>query len=260
MGEAEKPIGVFDSGVGGLTVLESMAAMLPGEDFIYVADQGHCPYGTKTAEQIGDRVEKVTRYLVSCGVKAIVIACNTASVRIDRARAVTDIPVISVIQPTCARAVEVTRNKKVAVLGTVSTIKSGTYQKILQGSGVTCVPLACSEFVEYIERGGSEEEGERLVRDKLGAIKDAGMDTLVHGCTHFSLLEKHMRKVLGDINYVACGRPAGEELKKILARSGALNATGGRIRVLTTGSVEGAKRSMSWFGAAHEGVAHVDIE
>lgn len=262
MERSEQPIGVFDSGVGGLTVLETLIRMYPRENFIYVADQGHCPYGTKTPEQIGDRVEKITKFLISRNVKAIVIACNTASVRIARARAVTDIPVISVIDPTCAKAVKTTQNGKVAVLATISTIESGVYQNLLKKAGVSPVPLACSEFVDFIERGGSEAEGEKIVRGKLEQIKDAGMDTLIHGCTHFSLLENEMRKVLGDISYIACGEPTGETLRQILSDRGLLNLSHqkGTVKIYTTGSVENAQRSMGWFRAEHLPLQHIDIE
>ena len=136
MQKKKQPIGVFDSGIGGLTVLEKLIQTFPNEDFLYVADQGHCPYGTKSQQEVGDRVEKVARYLVEHGAKAIVIACNTASLQIARARAITDVPVISVIQPTCAKAVSLTKNKKVAVLATVGTIRSGKYQQLLQEAGV----------------------------------------------------------------------------------------------------------------------------
>lgn len=254
-------IGVFDSGIGGLTVLEQLVKIFPNENFMYIADQGHCPYGTKTPEEIGDRVEKITRYFLSQRVKAIVIACNTASVRIARARAVTDIPVISVIDPTCAKAVSVTKNKKIAVLATQSTIHSGVYQNMLTERGVVPVPLACSEFVDYLENGDGVS-GEKIVREKLTQIKDAGMDTLIHGCTHFSLLESYMKKVLGDINYVACGQPTGEYLKKILEQKNLLtdNTGSGTVEIYTTGDVSRAKKTTGWFKPAHNPIKRVVIE
>lgn len=262
--EANKPIGVFDSGIGGLTVLEQLIKQFPNENFIYVADQGHCPYGTKTPEQIGERVEKITRYMISREVKAIVIACNTASVRIDRARAVTDKPVISVIDPTCAKAVALTKKKKVAVLATVSTIESGTYQKLLEKSGVTPVPLACSEFVDFLENNSLDDPaGDIIVRGKLQQIKDSGIDVLIHGCTHFSLLEPAMRKVLGDgITYVACGAPTGERLGRILGEGGFITDRKGAgvVEIYTTGDVLKAEKSMGWFTCVHEPLRHIDIE
>ena len=261
--ENSQPIGVFDSGIGGLTVLEQLIKIFPHENFYYVADQGYCPYGPRPAEYVCERVEKITRHMVNEGVKAIVIACNTASLRIASARAVTDIPVVSVIPPTCMRAVETTKNKKVAVLATQATINIGTYQNMLKENGVTPVPLACGEFVDFLENDDLDNPyAYKLVADKLASIKDEGFDTLIHACTHFSLLEPQMRAVLGDINYVNCGTPTGEYLKKYFDENNlATNATDkGRVRIFTTGEVDGALRTMRWFKAEHDPVAHVDIK
>lgn len=256
-------IGVFDSGIGGLTVLEQLIKLFPNEDFCYIADQGHCPYGTKTAKQIGDRVEKVSARLIEKGVKAIVIACNTASLHIDRARAITDIPVVSVIYPTCARAVSLTRNKKVAVLATQATINSGTYQRLLEKENITPVPLACGEFVDFVESHDLDDPmADKVVADKFLQLPDRTFDTLIHGCTHFSLLENSMRKCLGDKKFVACGEPTGEYLKKLLEEQQLLTtATGkGRVEIYTTGSVENANATMKWFKAEHSPVQHIDID
>lgn len=264
MDEKNQPIGVFDSGIGGLTVLEQLIKEFPGEKFIYVADQGHCPYGIKTPSQIAERVQKVTSFLLSQGAKAIVIACNTASVRIDAARQITDKPVISVILPTCALAIEKTKNRKVAVLATLSTVNSGIYQKLLQGVGITPVLLACGEFVDFLENCDiNDPAGDKIVSDKLQPLKDSGIDVLIHGCTHFSLLEERTRKVLGDeITYVACGAPTVEYLKKILAEKNLLNPQKGEgsVIIYTTGEAEKAEKTMKWFKAAHPPVQRIDID
>lgn len=258
------PIGVFDSGIGGLTVLEELIKKFPNEKFIYVADQGHCPYGTKTPEQISERVEKVTSFLLGKGAKAIVIACNTASVRIAAARALTDKPVISVINPTCERAVQSTKNNRVAVLATLSTINSATYQNLLKEAGVTPVPLACGEFVDFLENSDlNDPSGDKIVSSKLQAIKDSGIDVLIHGCTHFSLLEDRMRAFLGDkITYVACGAPTADYLEKILVEKQLLSYPNseGSVIIYTTGDKDKAERSMKWFKPAHPPVQHVDID
>ena len=258
------PIGVFDSGIGGLTVLEKLIELYPHENFVYVADQGHCPYGTKTGEQVGERVAKVTEFLTKQhNAKAVVIACNTASLQITYAKNVTDVPVISVIEPTCERAVSLTKNGKIAVLATIATIKSGTYQRLIEAAGKTPVPLACSEFVDFVEHHDlSDPLGQQIVTDKLSAIKNSGVDTLIHGCTHFSLLEPQMRQVLGDINYVACGLPTGERLGQILAQNDLLSTSteSGSVQIFTTGSVDNALATMKWFTAAHTPVVHTDIE
>ncbi len=259
----ERPIGVFDSGIGGLTVLEKLIKMFPHENFYYVADQGHCPYGTKTAEEVGGRVEKVSRHLAEKGAKAIVIACNTASLRIERARAVTNVPVISVIQPTCRKAAQITKNKKVAVLATAATVDSGVYQRLLEEQGAAAVALACGEFVDFVENHDLDDpSGEKIVADKLYLIRDFGFDTLIHGCTHFSLVEPQMRKVLGDINYVDCGTPTGEYLAEFLTANNLLTPFKGRgkTEIYTTGNLEKATGSMKWFKLPHMPVQHIEIE
>lgn len=264
MEEKNKPIGVFDSGVGGLTVLQRLVEQFPSEHFIYLADQKYCPYGVKTPAQITERVVKVTSFLLSNGVKAIVIACNTASARIAVAREITSKPIISVIQPTCAKAVEETKSKRVAVLATLSTVQSGIYQQLLEQSGITPVLLACGEFVDFVENHDLDDPmGDKIVCDKLQPIKDSGVDVLIHGCTHFSLLEESMRKVLGkDITYVACGAPTAEYLAKILTENNLLTVQNGRgcVEIYTTDSVEKANQSMKWFNVPHLPVQHVDIE
>ena len=264
MEERDKPIGVFDSGIGGLTVLEELIKRFPNEKFIYIADRKYCPYGIKTAEQIRGRVQKVTSFLLNKAVKAIVVACNTSSVHISSARELTDKPVIGVIEPACANAVKVTKNKRVAVLATLSTVNSGIYQKLLAKEGITPVTLACGEFVDFLENNGVDDpSGEKIVAQKLQALKDSGIDTLIHGCTHFSLLEGHMRKVLGDkITYISCGAPTADCLEKILYKNNLLGYQNGKgsVIIYTTGDRDRAEHSMKWFASPHSPVQHVDID
>ena len=171
----KKPIGVFDSGVGGLTVLEKLVEMYPSENFIYVADQGYCPYGTKTKEEIEQRVLTIGKYLLNRGVKAIVIACNTASLFKQSLQNITDTPVISVIEPTALRAIELTKSKKVAVLATNATIQNGKYQKILEENGVEVYPVPASSFVEIIESNEMDSNyALKTVTEKLLPLKSAG--------------------------------------------------------------------------------------
>lgn len=264
MSKKNMPIGVFDSGIGGLTVLEKLIELFPHENFVYVADQGHCPYGTKTAEQVGERVAKVTKFLTEeHNAKAVVIACNTASLRIDYAKKVTSVPVISVIEPTCQKAVSLTKNGKIIVLATIATINSGTYQRLIEQQGKTPVPLACSEFVDFVEHHDlTDPLGQQIVTEKLNQIKDCGADTLIHGCTHFSLLQPQMENVLGKINYVACGLPTGNCLAEILAQNNLLSTSteSGSVQIFTTGSVDNALATMKWFTAPHSPVVHTDID
>ena len=218
-----KPIGVFDSGVGGLTVLEELIKILPNENFIYVADQKNCPYGTKQDDELLNILINNVKYFINIDVKAIVIACNTASLYINELQKLTNIPIISVIEPTCLKAIETTNNKKVAVVATNMTIRKGRYQELLNNNNIDVYPVPASEFVDYIEtKNLSEEEFERLVFNKLSHLKN-NVDTLIHGCTHFSIIENTMKNVLGNINYIACGNPTSQYLKKILEEKDLLN-------------------------------------
>lgn len=260
MNNNNKPIGVFDSGIGGLTVLEKLMEKFPNEDFIYVADQGHCPYGTKTIEGIKECVLNVGKYLIAKDVKAIVIACNTASLFIKYLQEITTIPVISVIEPTCMAAINKTKNKKVAVLATVATINKGAYQSLLKQHDVTPYGVPCSEFVDFVENYElTDPLGQEIVNKKLECLKDKGIDTLIHGCTHFSLLEPNMKKVLGDINYVACGDPTSDELYNILLKNDLLRKDNNNryVKINTTGSKENALMNMKWFKKEHEPIEEI---
>lgn len=258
----KKPIGVFDSGIGGLTVLEELIKKFPNEDFIYVADQGHCPYGIKTDEQIKECVLNVGKYLISKDVKAIVIACNTASLFIKYLQEITEIPVISVIEPTCLAAINKTKTNNIAVLATKATINKAVYQTKIKESGMNAYGVACSEFVDFVENYPLDHpKGQEVVNSKLEELKGKNIDTLIHGCTHFSLLEGQMRNVLGDINYVACGLPTSEKLYEILTKDGSTNSDNPNryVKIFTTGSVENAIKTMTWFKAPHEPIQKIEV-
>ena len=248
----KKPIGVFDSGVGGLTVLEKLVKMYPGENFIYVADQGYCPYGTKTKEEIEQRVLTVGKYLLSRGVKAIVIACNTASLFKQSLQNITDIPVISVIEPTARLACQLTKTKKVAVLATNATIKNGKYQRILEENGMEVFPVPASQFVDIIESNEMNTEATlKTVTEKLAPLQNKGIDTVIHGCTHFGLLEFQMKKVLPDVTYVECGYPTSIMLENVLQLSKD-NVAKGSVEIYTTGKRNDFEAKIKWFTIPHQ--------
>ena len=260
-----KPIGVFDSGVGGLTVLETMVKMLPNESFYYVADQGHCPYGTKPLEYVKNRVVTIAKHMQSVGCKAIVIACNTASLHIKAAQEAVNIPVISVIEPTAKFAAELTNNKKVLVLATQATVNSGVYANILENLGAEVKSVPCGDFVDFAENYDLNDPiGSKIVADRLSSVKDFDCDTLIHGCTHFSLLEPFIKAYLGEKNFVACGGPTSRALKNILSENNLLcldkSSFSGNIDIFTTGDPVKAESSMKWFKAEHNQVKHIDIE
>ena len=256
-------IGVFDSGIGGLTVLDDMAEMLPNENFYYVADQKHCPYGPKEQSYVGDRVAKICKHLEEKGAKAVVIACNTASLQIARGQEVCNIPIISVIDPTCASAIKATKNNKVAVLATIATIKSGKYQGLLEKANVKPIGLPCGEFVDFVEHHDLKDPlGLEIVSKKLEEIKFEDFDTLIYGCTHFSLLEPQIKSVLGEKNYIRCGLPTAEYVKDLLEKKNLLNKDNKEreIEIYTTGSVEETLVNMKWFTRDHKPVKNIEIE
>jgi glutamate racemase len=258
-----RPIGVFDSGVGGLTVLENLVEVLPNEDFIYVADQGHCPYGTKEEEDLKECIRNVARYLLSRNVKCIVIGCNTASLYIDEIRKMTTIPVISVIDPTCRYASLITKNKRIAVLGTNTTIKKGKYQSLLAENGIYSVGVPCSEFVDFIENCSLDDvKGDIIVANKLSFLKNENIDTLIYGCTHFSIIERQIKKVLGDkIKYVACGAPTSVVVVDTLTKNNSLSEKEivGNIELYTTGDVKTAISTIKWSKFATHQIKHVTL-
>lgn len=247
----EKPIGVFDSGVGGLTVLDELVKTLPSEDYIYVGDEANCPYGTKTNEEIEKCVVNVVTYLIKQDVKAIVIACNTASLFIDKLKTLTTIPIIDVINPTSNYASMQSKSKRIGVIATNATIKKGTYQKLLEEKNIKVYPVACSEFVDYIEtKDINSNDAYMLVHQKLSCLQNTNIDTLIYGCTHFSILEKQIKEVVGkDVNYIACGYPTSIELLSILKANNLLNKSTNKstIHIYTTGDISKTLKAMSWY-------------
>ncbi|HZO81827.1 MAG TPA: glutamate racemase [Candidatus Binataceae bacterium] len=196
-----RPIGVFDSGIGGLTVLKALAAALPHEDFIYLGDTARLPYGTKSREVIVQYSRENTGFLLAKGIKMLVIACNTASaVALEEIARDTVVPVIGVIEPGARAAVAASRSGKIGVIGTEATIASGAYTRTIQGlrAGVELYTRACPLLVPLVEEGWTEGEvAERTVAYYLESLKQSGIDTLLLGCTHYPLLSELFRRVLG---------------------------------------------------------------
>ncbi len=196
-----RPIGVFDSGIGGLTVLKELAALLPHEDFIYLGDTARLPYGTKSREVIVQYSRENTGFLLAKGIKMLVIACNTASaVALEEIARDTVVPVIGVIEPGARAAVKASRSGKIGVIGTEATIASGVYTRTIQHlrPGAEIYTHACPLLVPLVEEGWTEGEvAERTVAYYLESLKQSGIDTLLLGCTHYPLLTRLFRRVLG---------------------------------------------------------------
>lgn len=193
-----RPIGVFDSGVGGLTVLQALRRKLPGRDFVYVGDTARVPYGRKPPEMVREFARGITGFLCGLGVEAVVVACNTASAAalpgLERAF---DVPLWGVIDPGVEAARRMTRNGRVGVIGTKGTIGSRAYQEKLEALGLSVWAQACPMLVHVVEEGLADAaEAEILVRHYLGGHPD--FDTLILGCTHYPLLRHVLRRVAGE--------------------------------------------------------------
>ena len=197
----DAPIGIFDSGVGGLTVARAFRAQLPRESFVYIGDTAHSPYGPKPIADVRRYSLEVLDTLVEQGVKMLVIACNTASAAMLRdARERYDIPVVEVIGPAVRRAVSTTRNGRVGVIGTVGTIGSRAYQDMLEvNERLQVFTAACPRFVEFVEAGiTGTPEVLAVAEEYLAPLREADVDTLVLGCTHYPFLRGAISYVMGE--------------------------------------------------------------
>ncbi len=221
------PIGVLDSGVGGLTVARAIIDQLPNESIIYVGDTARGPYGPRPLAQIRAFALEIMDELVSAGVKTIVIACNTASAATLRdARERYQIPVLEVIQPAVRRAVAATRSGKVGVIGTNATIDSGAYLDAFAAAPqLTITSAACPSFVDYVERGETSGEAiTSLAREYLQSMIDAEIDTLVLGCTHYPLLTGVISYVMGGgVTLVSSAEETAKDLYRVLIEKSLLN-------------------------------------
>jgi glutamate racemase len=197
-----RPIGVFDSGLGGLTVLKELKKLIPTESVVYFGDSGRAPYGTKSTDTIIKYTFQDIRFLLNQDIKMIVIACNTASAcSLKLVKDSFDIPVIEVTEPGAITAVNETKNKKIGIIGTVATISSGVYERAINrlDSSIEIVQKACPLFVPLVEEGWWENDiALRIAQEYLEPMKKEGIDTLVMGCTHYPLLYNTISKVMGD--------------------------------------------------------------
>ena len=198
---AARPIGIFDSGIGGLTVVRALRKLLPHEDLIYLGDTGRYPYGTKSADVICRYSFENTEFLVDKGIKLLVVACNTSTaVALEALQARYDVPVVGVIEPGVQAAVKATRNRKVGVIATEGTIRSGAYTRALRQArpDLEIYTRACPLFVPLAEEGWVDNEVAQLAaRSYLGSLAQSGIDTLILGCTHYPLLKTVIRDTIG---------------------------------------------------------------
>jgi glutamate racemase len=225
---SDAPIGIFDSGVGGLTVARAIIDQLPHESILYIGDTARGPYGPRSLAEVRDFSLETLDFLVGEGVKAIVIACNTASAAMLRdARERYSVPVIEVIQPAVRRAVAATRSGKVGVIGTRATIDSQAYLDAFAAAPhLSITSTACPLFVEYVERGETSGSAiTKVARDYLQPMIDAEVDTLVLGCTHYPLLTGVISYVMGnEVSLVSSAEETAKDLYRVLVESSLLSS------------------------------------
>ncbi|AGF73311.1 glutamate racemase [Corynebacterium halotolerans] len=215
------PIGIFDSGVGGLTVARTIMDQLPHESIIYIGDTAHGPYGPLPIAEVRGHATRIADELVERGCKMLVIACNTASAAfLHDARERYDVPVVEVIQPAVRRAMATTRNGRVGVIGTTGTINSGAYQDLFSiNPGVEVHAQACPSFVDFVERGitsGRQILG--VAQAYVEPLQAAGVDTLVLGCTHYPLLSGVIQLAVGDhVTLVSSAEESAKDVLRVLS-------------------------------------------
>lgn len=241
----DRPIGMFDSGFGGLTVARALIDLLPDEDLIYIGDTGRYPYGPRDLAEVAVFAHQLAEELVlRRGVKMLVVACNTAAAAaLEGLRARFDVPVIGVIEPGVRSLVQATSTGRVGVIGTVGTINSGAYQAAVaaESPSAELVALACPGFVEFVERGEFDSEQVHVLASALLApAKQAKVDSLLLGCTHYPYLARTLSDVMGrDVVLVSSADETAFEIRRLLCehRSIASQHRGGSASFVTTGDV-----------------------
>ena len=215
------PIGVFDSGVGGLTVAREIMRNLPKEDIVYFGDTARVPYGSKSKDNIIRYSRQIINFLKTKGVKAIVIACNTASaLALDEMKKEFDLPIIGVVEPGARAALAVTKTQKVGVIGTEATVRSSMYEKIIQetNSKAEVIAKACPLFVPLVEEGFKKHPvTEQIIDYYLASFKETDIDALILGCTHYPLLRSKIREYVGEkIELINPAYETAMDLKQLL--------------------------------------------
>lgn len=266
MHELNRPICLFDSGLGGITVLDEFVSALPNENFIYVADEKYCPYGMREDNYIIERIVKITAFLQNFNPKAIVIACNTASRFIDVARNACKCFVLDVISPTANYVAKISETKRVLLLATESTVLGGLYQKYLSQSGIVCDPLACSEFLPFIESAKVFGKQFKDVADKkFKSVDFESYDAVIYGCTHFGLIDSVIRDYLhGRLMTVSCGAPTLDLLKKYLICNNLLNSIFAdkcaNVQIYTTSKADILKKLLLFYGKNYKNINEISID
>ena len=222
-----RPIGVFDSGLGGLTAVRALRRILPGEDLVYFGDTARVPYGGRSRETLLKYARQDLRFLRSFDLKAVLIACGTISTTsLDVLQAENELPIVGVVEPTCRRCLAMTKNRRVGMIATLASVRSGAYEAALRRLDpdveVFCQP--CPLFVPLVENGRFQTGDvviETVAREYLAPLLEWGMDALILGCTHYPLLEEILSAVCGPgVALISAGEESAFELKRLLTARG----------------------------------------
>lgn len=216
-----QPIGVFDSGLGGLTVFKELVAQLPDEDVVYFGDTARVPYGSKSKDTIVHYTEQILSFLKTRKVKAIVVACNTASAfALEELEDRVEVPIVGVVRPGAKSAARLTKNGRIGVIGTKGTIRSGLYRKYVEEyrPGVKVFGKACPLFVPLVEEGLWDDVLTKTAAKRyLKELKEADVDTLIMGCTHYPLIRELIREEMGDgVRLVDPAHETAERMEEVL--------------------------------------------
>lgn len=263
-----RAIGVFDSGLGGLTAVRELRRCLPGEDIVYFGDTGRVPYGPRGAETIQKYASQDSRFLLSHDVKMIIAACGTVSSVAAEVLNGLPVPAIGVVTPAAAAAAAATKNHKIGVIGTAATIRSGAFQTYLQNTSCEVFTQACPLLVSLVESGWIEPEDPVVsltLSRYLAPLIEQGIDTLILGCTHFPLLAPAIRRLVGDeVTLIDTGKEAALSCRALLKEQALLSpqTVGGNVRFFVSDRPEGFSAVANMFlgeTVPHD-IRQVDLE
>ena len=266
-----RPIGVFDSGLGGLTAVRVLRRILPEENLIYFGDTARVPYGGRARETLLRFARQNLRFLRSFDLKAVLIACGTVSTTcLDVLQAENELPIVGVVEPTCRRALAVSRNRKVGVIATQAAVRSGAYEAALRrlDPGVEVFSQPCPLFVPLVENGRFRPGDvviETVAREYLAPLLDRDMDALILGCTHYPLLEEVIASICGPgVGLISAGEESAFELKRLFAAQGLLAPEGrrGDMEFYVSGQPENFESEASLFlqEDIHHMARRIDID
>lgn len=263
-----RPIGVIDSGVGGLTVAKEIMRQLPKETILYVGDTKRCPYGSRPEREVLDYTWQMVNFLLNKNIKMLVIACNTATAfALDDIQTKVSIPVVGVVHPGARSAIKVTENEKIGVIGTKGTIKSKVYEQALHSinNAVEIYSHACEPFVPLVEQNCLEgEHAQSIVEEQLARFEKTALDTLILGCTHYPLLQPLIQEAMGErVAIISSGDETAREVSTVLFHSELMQTDDVHPAhcFFTTGSQEiFSQIANRWFGTALSNIIEIRLD